>query len=382
MLTKTLPAGALAPLPIKRVDAICVRLPLAKPVRMAGVHLHHSDNLLVRIESASGVTGWGESTAAPSHGGATLSDMARTIERDVQALLLGQDAIGLSAHTARLALSKGKADSAIAAVDLALYDLVGKHLGLSAHVLLGGLRRSSIAPLWLVGTASTEEDVAEAERSYRQGYRFFKLKLAVKSLGEDIASTRALRQRFGPEVRLCADANEGLSLDGALAYVRAVADCGLEFLEQPTAKGDVEGLRQLCAASAIPIGLDEAVGGTGDLLRLAPTGIGGAALKTLKLGGLSGVLAAGTVCEALGLRINLSGKIAETSIGSAALLQLGGVLPGVDWGVSPSHLYLGEDVVASPLQPVDGAYAVPCLPGLGIVVDEARVARLRIQPGS
>ncbi|MES2184838.1 MAG: enolase C-terminal domain-like protein [Pseudomonadota bacterium] len=366
------------PLIVRRVDAICVRLPMARPLRMAHIDIRHSDNMLVRIESTSGLTGWGESTFSPSFGGSTLPEMVHTIENEVRGYLPGKDALGLSAHTAQLArLKAGKADNAIAAVDMALYDLVGKSLGQPAHLLLGGLRRASIAPLWLIGTDSLEADMAEAEARYQQGYRFFKLKLAVKSLQDDIASTRALHARF-PDMRLCADANECMTADTALAYTNAVADCGLVFLEQPIPRADLGGLRRLCAASPVPIGLDEAIGSSAALLRLAPLGIGGAALKTIKLGGLSGVVAAGHVCESLGLRINLSGKIAETSVGSAALLQLGGVLPDVHWGVSPAHLYLGEDIVAAPLQPIDGTYAVPTLPGLGVEVDEARVERLRI----
>jgi L-alanine-DL-glutamate epimerase-like enolase superfamily enzyme len=351
---------------------------MAKPLRMAGLVLRHSDNLLVRIEAASGLTGWGESTFAPSFGGPTLPEMVHTIEHDVREYLAGRNALELSAHTARLAHARGgKADSAIAAVDMALYDLVGKHLNLPAHMLLGGLRRESIAPLWLIGTDSVEADIAEAEIRHNQGYCFFKLKLAVKSLEEDIASTRALRARF-PDVRLCADANEALTFDSALAYAEAVADCALVFLEQPIDRAAVDELRALCAASPISIGLDEAVGSSSDLLRLASTGVGGAALKTIKLGGLSGVMAAGHVCEALGLRVNLSGKIAETSIGSAALLQLAGVLPDMEWGVSPSHLYLQEDVVAAPPQPIEGSYLVPLRPGLGLDVDETLVQRLSI----
>ncbi len=373
---------ALAPVTVRRVDAICVRLPLAKPLRMANTLIPHSDNMLVRIEADSGLVGWGESTYAAAFGGPRLPAMVHTIEHLVRGYLPGRDALELSAHTARLAeLNGGKADSAIAAVDMALHDLAGQALGLPVHLLLGGLRRDRIPPLWLIGTDTVEGDLAEAEARHAEGYRFFKLKLAVKTLEEDIASTRALRARF-PEARLCADANEGYTVDTALAYAQAVADCGLVFLEQPIPRADVEGLRRLCAASPIPIGLDEAVGSSGDLLRLAPAGASGAALKTIKLGGLSGVLAAGHVCEALGLRINLSGKIAESSIGSAALLQLGGVLPGMDWGVSPAHLYLRDDVVAAPPRPVDGAYTVPTRPGLGVEVDETRVERLRIQPAA
>jgi muconate cycloisomerase len=95
----------------------------------------------------------------------------------------------------------------------------------------------------------------------------------------------------------------------------------------------------------------------------------------LKLGGMSGVVAAAQVCEAHGQRINLAGKIAETSIASAAVIHLAAVLPNVDWGVSPSQAYLVEDVTDQPLSEQDGRYPVSQAPGLGVQVNEAVVSR-------
>jgi muconate cycloisomerase len=372
----------MAPLEIVRIDAICVRLPLRIPMLMAGVELRNSDNLLVRIESTSGVVGWGEACAAPSHGGETLLAMVNSIDRYARPYLTGKNALALSAHTAALARARGKTSSAIAAVDLALHDLVGRHLGVPIHVLIGGLRRETIKPLWLIGTKSVEADLLEAEHRYAEGYRFFKLKLAVKSINEDLATLHELSRRYGKDVRLCADANGGYDFDLACAYVRAAAEHDLMFLEQPLKVSDVKGLQKLSAISTIPIGLDESVATASDLARCASAGINGIALKTLKLGGFSGVLAAAAVCEAFDVAVNLSGKIAESSIGSAALLQLGGALPNVEWGVSPSHLYLAEDVVAEPLRPTPQGYIVSRGAGLGIEVDDERVARFRISHDS
>ena len=90
---------------------------------------------------------------------------------------------------------------------------------------------------------------------------------------------------------------------------------------------------------------------------------------------MSGVMAAGLVCQAHGLRINLAGKIAETSIASAAVIHLAAVLPNVDWGVSPSQATLKEDITAQPLSPQGGLYRVSQRPGLGVEVDEAAVRR-------
>jgi muconate cycloisomerase len=101
-------------------------------------------------------------------------------------------------------------------------------------------------------------------------------------------------------------------------------------------------------------------------------------LKTLKLGGISGVLQSASVCNALNLEINLAGKIAETSIASAAVLQLSAALNNVNWGVSPSHLYLAEDIVDKPIQPMNGMYSIPSAAGLGIEVNEDQLKRFLV----
>jgi L-alanine-DL-glutamate epimerase-like enolase superfamily enzyme len=188
----------------------------------------------------------------------------------------------------------------------------------------------------------------------------------------------ALRKRFGREIRICADANMGMSSQAAITYAKSVVDAEVDFLEQPLQRDDVQGLRALVSTDLISVGLDESVLSVEDILRFAPEGISGVSLKTLKLGGLSGVVSSGSVCDALHLQINLAGKIAETSIASAALLHLGGVLPNVNWGVSPSHLYLAQDVVHSPPVPEDGLYRISLLPGLGVDVDESVIHRFEI----
>lgn len=372
------PALHFQALSIKRVDAFKVRLPLIKPMLMAGIQIHHADNLLIRIEAHGGAVGWGEATAAPSHGGASLEEMEASFKQEISGYLVGQNAMRLSGITADLNKLVLTAKSAVAAVDLALYDLVGNFLSLPVHLLLGGLQRDSVAPLWLIGTDTVADDLVEAQKRYDEGYRFFKLKLCVKSLQDDIASTLALREHFGDRIRLCADANMGMSGAQAITYARAVEPAALAFLEQPLQKEDLQGLQALVKTGAIPVGLDESVISVQDILRYATEGIAGVSLKTLKLGGLSGVVASGHVCAALNLQINIAGKIAETGIASAALLQLSGVLPNVNWGASPSHLYLAADVVRAPPRPQDGAYRISTLPGLGVEVDESAIQRFEI----
>jgi muconate cycloisomerase len=359
------------PLLIKRVDAFGLNLPLNKIVLMAGVELSCVENLLIRIEAENGLVGWGEASSAPSHGGASLKDMLASFHQEMHDFLIGKNILELSGITQQLNLLAKNAKSAVAAVDVALYDLLGKHLGVPVHVLLGGAQRHQVPPLWLIGNSSIEKDLSEAQLKWDQGYRFFKLKLGVKSLDDDIALTIAIREKLGDQLQICADANMGMNLEQANTYVQAVKNTQLAYLEQPLHKKDIQGIQTLAKTSPIPIGLDESVTSTDDILAAARDGVQGVSLKTLKLGGLSGVMGAGHLCHAFKLQINLASKMAETGIGAAALLHLSAALPNVNWGVSPTHLYLKNDVVSHQEQPQNGYFQISSLPGLGIEVNQA-----------
>ena len=362
---------AVEPLIISRVDAFGLNLPLNKIVLMAGVELSTVESLLIRIETENGLVGWGEASSAPSHGGASLKDMLTSFHQEIHDFLIGKNVLEVSGITQQINRITKDATSTVAAVDVALYDLLGKYLKVPVHVLLGGQQRHQVPPLWLIGNSSIEQDLSEAQKKWDQGYRFFKLKLGVKSLDDDIALTIAIREKFGDALQICADANMGMNLDQATRYVQAVKNTQLAYLEQPLHKKDIKGIQTLAKISPIPIGLDESVTSTDDILAAARDGVQGVSLKTLKLGGLSGVMSAGHLCNAFKLQINLASKMAETGIGAAALLHLSAALPNVNWGVSPTHLYLTNDVVSHQEQPINGFFTISSLPGLGIEVNQA-----------
>jgi muconate cycloisomerase len=366
------------PLIVRRVDAIPVALPLLKPMKMAGVTIAHAHNLLVRIEAADGTVGWGEAASAPTMTGDTLGGLVAAVRDHLGPLLVGRDAWMRPALGRAMRHALTGNSGAHAAVEMALVDLAGQAAGLPAIDLLGGAERDGVAPMWLLGNATADEDIAEARAKEREGFHFFKLKIGVKPLDAEIAGTLAVRAALGPAIPLCADANCGLTLAAARRYVEGTREADLLFLEQPLGHADLAGLAALARAASVPIGADEAIHGLSDIDAHARCGGGGVSLKLIKLGGLSPAIEAGRLCERLGLSVNIAGKIAESSIGAAAAVHLACAVPRTDWGVSLTHFYLAEDVVARPLQMGDGMVPLPTGPGLGAEVDEDAVARMRV----
>jgi len=368
--------AARPPLLIRRVDAIPVALPLKKPMKMAGVTIDVAENVLVRIEAAGGMVGWGEAASAPTMTGDTQGSLVAAV-RHLSSLMIGEDAWMRPGLMRRLGAALLGNTGAHSAIELALIDLAGRAANLPAIDLIGGALRRAVAPMWLLGNATPDQDAAEARERLAEGFRFFKVKVGAKSVDRDIASTLAVRAALGPDIPICADANCGFAPAAARRYLDGTRSAGLMFLEQPLGHHDLKGLAALARVAAIPIGADEGIHSLADITAHAESGAGGVSLKLIKLGGMSAAVAAAHACERLGLAVNVAAKIAESGIASAAAVHLACAAPRVDWGVSLTHFYLAADIVKQPLTITDGTVGLPEKPGLGVEVDEAAVARLR-----
>jgi muconate cycloisomerase len=328
---------------IRRVDAIPVALPLVKPVRMAAETVTHARNILVRIEAADGTVGWGEAASAPAMTGDTLGGLMAAVRDHLAPAVIGADAWMRRALMKRLRTLLHGNTGAHSAVEMALIDLAGRASGLPLVDLMGGALRRAAAPMWLIGNATPDEDVAEAKAKAREGIRFFKLKVGVKPLDTEIATALAVRGAQGPQAPICADANCGFPYEAARRYLEATREAGLLFLEQPFADGDLKNLAAFARSTATPIGADEGIHSLHDIEAHAAAGAGGVSLKLIKLGGFAAALAAGALCSRLGLAVNVAGKMAESSLGAAATVHLACALDTIDWGVSLTHFYLAED---------------------------------------
>jgi L-alanine-DL-glutamate epimerase-like enolase superfamily enzyme len=351
-------------------------------MKMAGVVIDAAENLLVRVQADNGSVGWGESASAPTMTGELLPGMAAAVAYLApQVLDADLDSLAcLAAIAARCHRALHGNASAHAAIDMALHDLLGQALQQPVHALLGTARRARVPVLWMLGTGRLNEDVAEALDKAAQGCLAFKLKVGAEAPQADAERTRAVRAALGNNVLLCADANQGWTLAQAQAYLAALGGTPLDFLEQPLHGEDLQGMQQLAASTRVPIGCDEGIHSLADIrAHHALHAAAGCSLKLIKLGGLRQILDAANACATMGMQVNLACKVAESSIASAAVLHLAAVLPGIAWGLSLSTQYLADDVVLEPVVVASGHAGVPSLPGLGMVVDEAQVARYRVR---
>jgi muconate cycloisomerase len=365
-----------APLIVRRIDAIPVALPLKAPMKMAGITITRAENLLVRVESTDGEVGWGEAPSAPTMTGDTLGGLVSAVRDHLGPLLIGKDAN----HDHRPMLTRALVGNtgAHSALKMALLDMAcrASRCRLIDHSISKPVREH-VAPMWLLGNATLEEDIAEALAKQAEGYNFFKLKIGVKPIADEIRAAHAIREAL-PDATLCADANCGLTLAAGERYAGRTRDVNLAFIEQPLGVHDLAGLKVLARSSKTPIGMDESIHALADVEAVKRAGAKGVSLKLIKLGGFREAFAAGKLCRKLGLKINVAAKIAESSIGTAAAVHLACAVPNVDWGVSLTNFYLTEDIVKTPIAMKNGVVALSQGAGLGVEVDEAAVERFRV----
>src|SRR5205085_11027857 len=138
----------------------------------------------------------------------------------------------------------------------------GRATGVPAYALLGGKHRERMAVLAIIGTGELASDLRDAEAKKAAGFAAFKIKVGIDRPLIDGERTRRICQVLGRDALISCDANQGFSAEEAVQYLRAVADAGLTFFEQPVAADDFAGMAVVAAAGAlgnIAIGADEGI---------------------------------------------------------------------------------------------------------------------------
>ncbi len=334
------------------------------------------DPVLIRVESTDGVVGCGQVRPPTPWLGETTDSIVAALRHYYGPALIGANALERELIGPMLERLLPANSVALAGVDMALHDLVGRTYGLPVYALLGGTRR--VIPLdWSISLNPIDSMVAEATRAVSEfGVRTICLKMGPSAhWQEDIATFKRVRSEVGHEVEIGIDPNEGYDLSTTLRVLRALEDEHVAYVEQPMHRDDHEGLRLLRAQGAAPLLIDESAIHASDVQRLIAHGCcDGLVLKLWKSGGVSGVRRMATLAEAAGLQTTLGGVAHGSLIEAAACAHVYSSL-----AVQPmaAEFVLGLNVVdndpiatpASDFAVRDGSVCAPSAPGLGIDVD-------------
>jgi len=358
---------------IRAIETIVVSVPARYPIRSAVRVADRVINVLVEVQTDEGLSGVAYVAGfTPQKAAATVAMIA-----DLAEGLRGQDATQLGALWDRMWVAStlsghtGIAMFALSAIDIALWDLQGKLLGVPVHRLLG-TRRTTLPAYasdgcWLHDAPETV--AAEAIGFVEAGFRTVKMRFGRPDPEADLATLEATRRAVGPTIDLYVDVNQGWGRERARRYGARLNEWAVGWLEEPLAAEDVAGLAALRGALATPITAGENAYGLHGIRALLDAGAVGTLMPDLqRIGGITGWVVANALCEAARVPIT-SHLFPEVSVHLLAASRFVGSLEYVTWAAP---------LLAEPLLASDGLVTVPERPGLGIAFDPAAVAHYRL----
>ncbi|MET1035496.1 MAG: enolase C-terminal domain-like protein [Arthrobacter sp.] len=363
---------------IERIEAIPYAIPYTHPLKFASGEVEAAEHVLIRIHTDDGLVGTADAPPRPYTYGETQDSIVSIVEK-----VFGPQLVGLEV------LDRGKVRAVLdrtihnqvakGAVDIALWDLIGKSLGTPVHQLLGGYT-DRLRVSHMLGFRPARDLLDEALRFGEDyGITTFKLKVGRRPLDLDIEACHVLREGLGDGVELYLDANRGWTANEALEVLRRTEGLGITRLEEPCDAKEAMSRQRLVARSPIPIVGDESVPTAGDVSReLLSGGCNSICIKTARSGFSEAQEILG-LCTGLGVDVTMGNQI-DTQLGSLATVAFGAAHEATARraGELSNFLDMSDDLLADPLRILDGTIAVRDAPGVGTDVDEEKLARYRL----
>lgn len=298
-----------------------LRIHLNEPIQVAFGELDHSDNVLVCAITDEGIVGYGEAAPLPFVTGETADTILAALAY-MKPGLIGCDPFAIDdVHHRMDALICGNS-SAVCAVDLAMYDIMGKATGLPIYRILGG-EKNRIQNDVTIGIDEPESMVRAAKHYTDEcGYRILKIK-AGRDYRQDLQAISMIRQAVGENIRLRVDANQGYSVPIAVKMIAQLEKLNVDAIEQCLPAWDLEGSAYLRnKANGMRIMLDESLHSPRDAAKICKLGAADILnIKLMKCGGLYPALKIASVADAYGLEC-MVGCMFESRLAATAGLSL------------------------------------------------------------
>lgn len=333
------------------------------------------DYVIVKIHTDEGITGVGE---APTDTKEPLEAVKFIIDKKFTPNLIGLNPFNLerSLDLIRWRTSRGANRMSASAIDLALYDLVGKALNVNVATLLGGIYRDRVLASVEVPRNTPEKMVEHCIEYYEQGVRGIKAKIG-SDYERDAKCLKAIRDALGDDISLRADVNGAYTVQQAIRLCNLANkyDVGLELIEQPTPTYDLAGMARVVKAVDIPVEADESAYSlyqVFEILKREAADIINP--KCSKAGGILGVKKWATVTEAAGKEI-VVGTEYGLGLRVVAKVILGATLKNAQPIVEFTEIMLHDLLLKEPLELKDGWIDVPTKPGLGWDLDEDKITK-------
>ncbi|MET3506688.1 mandelate racemase/muconate lactonizing enzyme family protein [Halalkalibacter oceani] len=359
---------------ITNIETIMLSYLPSKPPRDSLSGIQTRDVFLVKVDTDEGIIGIGEGFALGS-----LHSTAIIVEEILKPLLKNEDPTNIDKIWEKMYRGsfrvgrRGIVLAAMSAIDIALWDVLGKKAGLPVYKLLGGAS-ASLSAYASAGYYQEGKGLAELHaemKSYKeQGFKAVKMKVGGESFEEDIERVRTAREALGSSTKLAVDANNAYDYDNALRFARAIEKEDIFFFEEPLSSDDIRNSRKLADKTDIPIAGYETEYtryGLRDLLLHDAVDI--VQTDAIWTGGISEARKIGILAAAFGKKCIPHFSAGIVSL--AANLHFGASLANVEW----FELTMDDNPLRSALSVEgfkleEGTIFLPDKPGLGIELDE------------
>ncbi len=359
---------------IARVDHWLIRMPLRESIQWGSGARSGTTRLVARIETDDGFVGWGETLC--------LLDAIPAVFRAIVApLAIGAD-IADAERMHRHVLGAGyyhhkrAAVMAICALEMAMWDALGRKAGLPLHALWGGRWRDRVAASAYVFVSDPAKVGETARRFLDQGFRSFKIKIGV-TRESDITLVEAMRTAIG-DCELRADVNGAWTPGTAKRQLERLRPYDLSYIEQPLELDDLLGHVELRRSQPIPVALDESaytLSDVGNIVRMGAADV--VLLDPHQAGGLWQVVKQAAICESAGIPVTLHSG-GELALSQAAYVHLAAAIPNMTVSIDTEQTYLASDIAPDGPRLKDGGFDVPLRPGLGVDPDVAMLDSLKV----
>ncbi len=356
---------------VTMVAVTVVEVPQRAPLAPYRSHLRASSttqSAIVRVDTDAGITGWGE------HNINFLPNIsARRMEDDARSWLIGRDPQNITRFHQECPFESRLKSG----IELALWDICGKAVGLPVAVLLGGILRERVEVAACMGIQSYGRAKEMATWYVEQGFGTLKTK-AGADMQEDFDMVRGIRDAVGNKLKLRVDPNRAYSPQEALELARRLEPFGLEYFEQPIPAEPLADAAWLRSQTSVPIALNESVIGPASVLEILRANAAAFILPDTHIaGGILPCMTIGRICEAAGIPcIMHCGH--DLGPKTAAMVHVASACSAYSLANDTTYYGLEDDIITERFSIERGTIAVPNKPGLGVEGDPERLARYKI----
>jgi len=359
-----------------------ISIPFAEPYRLSKIYgtLHDAIAVIVKINTDEGFVGLGEADPMVPFTEESPESAMAVIGDIIAPDLIGQDPRRITRLESHFDNLVNGYSTARGAINMALYDILGKVKDTPVYQLLGDLRHERLPLLLGISSLGLEESIAAIEELSSKGVTTVMLKMGEMPIADEIKRFIGIRKYFGQNIKLIADANQGWDLSETLAFIEGIEGYHLDLLEQPIERRNLSDLKRICESLTCSLSADESLVEAEDAAVLIREEIVDVfSIKVSKNGGLDKSRLIAQMAAGSGLKC-LMNSMLEFGITQAASLHLGCTLPNL---MDCGHAYgsvtrMSDDITDFDQNISDGIVTVPTGPGLGVNLNEEKLKKYMV----